>query len=300
MGSKRRIKGLIVAPAREAPPKRRWTIPRALRLPGLVILVAVGLLLAGRVAAGLATQWMANASELRLPLEQVQATPQPEWIHPQLVPSLLHRWSRDGKTIGLAQPDLVRQVGEALERSPWVQRVRVEKSARSLQIHLDYRRPVLFIPWGEGTEGCYVDETGVVLPAEQASRESLRSCLIAEGLSLQELPKIGSQLKSRLAKDVCRLAGFLHSVKSRLDLVAIIASAPDQPLVVRTRRGSKILWGLPSDRSQDDAKLHELLSYQNHRGGLDQPNGPYQFDLPAMLAKSETRRSLPMPPTEAR
>lgn len=217
---------------------------------------------------------------VQLGVDHVMMSPQPEWVRRDLLRTALDAMGVSGSTIPLAQADLVARLGAELSASPWIERVRVDRRRGELRIEASYRRPVLFIPWGDGNRGSYLDEHGVVLPAADADPQSLKSCLVLEGVAPTRLPVPGAAWRDVRIRSACQLAGRLAAVRRKLDLVVLtINEGPNGPLAsLRTRRGSRIEWG-PPDLDQADRHVARLIAHQTRFGSLDQPRGPYYFDL---------------------
>lgn len=243
-------------------------------------LLAGGALAAGILLVRIVDARATSAPRMHLAKDQAALPSRPEWIAVDPVGKALVEIGLEAGSIPLGEPDLAARIGHALETSPWIRSSRVEVGWRRLEVHAEFRRPVLFVPSGDGGSGCYVDDQGVVLPAEEAVPDALRACMILEGFSSQP-PRSGAAFEDARVKAAARLAGFLESDRTRLGLASIGAPpSPDRSgFLLRAKNGSRVRWGDPFDGVANQLRLARLLDHERRFGGLDQPAGPYEFDL---------------------
>jgi hypothetical protein len=228
---------------------------------------------------GIVGATLAAAPELNLPRDQWNWTPTPEWIAVDPGRQALEHagLADDGAPLGRA--DLVPAVAGALEKSPWVESVRATKGPASFSVEIRYRQPVLFVPVGEGTRGCYVDRHGIVIPAEQARSSGLREAFIFEGRPQRELPGVGNPFTDPHVVEAAKLADFLLAVKVRLDLAAIVGPSEQAEWTLRARRGSRFLWGRLGAVEQEEEKLARMLQWGEQNRGREPAAGNQEVDL---------------------
>jgi hypothetical protein len=138
----------------------------------LVTLVLAGVV----VAVGFAVRKYVRGSllateEYRLTAEKIQLKPwpMPVWVQPDPRETAYRRLSQ-GRAISIADGDLVERVTAVFEQEPWIAKVhRVNKRyPATVEVELDYRRPVLMVQIIRGAERLYyaVDAEGISLPTE--------------------------------------------------------------------------------------------------------------------------------------
>ena len=274
---------------------------RSRRIVGLVAILALGWGIAriAQISWDAANLCLANANSSRLSRRNLHITPSPPWVRNDVPEQTLQQAGLLQSNYSLLEPDLVERLGKALERSPWVQSVRVRKGYHLLEIQLTYRKPVLCLVHGEA--GLYLSADGTLLPWREVSLPALRSSLVVEGISEVRLPAIGRRFSDPRVIQASRLAGLLHPQKDRLGLCVLrVHSAPGQPFrcELLTKDGSVIHWGAAADpdaEASNGRKLSWLLNYHHQHGGLALPNGPYRFELAVPRLCRAVRTSEPRP-----
>lgn len=248
---------------------------------GVLVVAVIGLRAAGRAVAAS----LDSAPENFIRLAEVEATPEPAWLETKVLEAAVRGAGIDPQAIPLANPDLVARLGSRLLGSPWVAAARVEKGHRALRVDIRYRVPVLCVPIGTGEECCYLDESGVLLPAKEIGREALAGCLVAEGTNLASLPPVGTVVEDARARTAARLASLLCPSKGALDLLVVEVRDPRDggwTSAVRARNGTRIEWGVArpeSVTSADREKLRVLSRYRERHGALEGEKGPLLFKL---------------------
>lgn len=277
-----------MAKSKKKPPNRipvlvRRDYRRGLRFVGVLAALSAfcGLCF---LASGRFSRALAESDDNVIGARDIKITSKPEWLTVDLLPRALADAGIDAERIPLGHGDLVARIGRALEASPWVRRVEVRKAHLELVVTIEYRRPVVCVPVGTGEKCCYLDADGSVLPFAEASQDSLGACLVAEGLTIEPLPEAGRPVRDDRARAAAQLANLLLEAKDALDLLVIVMGKETPAGVsceLRTRRGTRIRWGLvqPEGEASSPRKLDPLYLHKERHGNLEQPRGPYFFDL---------------------
>ena len=236
---------------------------------------------------------VSGRSETTLALEQIEISQAPPWLDSELPQAILRTAQIGSRSVDLTDVNLAERIGRAFEANPWIRAAKVLKSHGGLRIELDYRQPVLFVPrqiirdsGDQKGKGCFVDDTGAVLPASEAQEKQLRGGLAIDNIQVEHVPAVGGRFADQRITAAAILANRLVAEKGRLDLVSIIANtAPGNgiSMEVRTRRGSRIVWGVHQHLSDREISRRILLlnNYVSEFGSLEHPNGPYVFDMAA-------------------
>jgi hypothetical protein len=168
----------------------------------------------------------------------------------------------------------------------------IRKGRQSLDVTVEYRRPVVFVPLNN-KQGVYLDGNGVVLPPEQATEESLRSCLAFEGAEISFLPQAGAVVEDAPSQAAAKLASELAPVKAKLGLVKMKldrTGSESFAFKLTDRPGNQIWWrGSDTDSKIVARIVQSLLDYQTSYGALEKPAGPYAFDF-TVTDGPETRK----------
>lgn len=245
--------------------------------------------------------------ENQLDLSAVDITPTPPWLQPDYATQRL-RAAGLGETLPLAEPDLAERVYHVFADSSWIENVAVTKGYRLLQVDLSFRKPLLAVYW-QG-QACYVDRGAHVLSLEGANLDGMRRCLVAEIADIDQLPlpAVGKPFADQRLRVACQLADQLQVFKDELGLlVIVIREGNENPrCALRTLRGSYIEWGTLRDAARAEIakiKIELLRDYVRRHGGLEQPHGPYEFDvslgrlLKPVALKDKLSRTRPQTPT---
>ncbi|MFO0944777.1 MAG: hypothetical protein U1D30_02340 [Planctomycetota bacterium] len=249
-----------------------------------VVMVLASLLGLFYFAGGRVSEVLANSDDNVITARDIQITPVPAWIRADLLGSALVAAGVDENRVSLGERNLVERVGRGIESSPWVSKVEVRKSHRHLGIKVDYRRPVVCVPVGQGDKCCYLAEDGTVLPFAEATPASLETCLVVEGIQVESLPDAGRPIGKPGILAAAQLASLLLEKKESLDLLVIVIGNETSAgfgCELRTRRGSRIAWGTirPGDPGASREKMSQLQLHRERHGSLEKPRGPYYFDL---------------------
>lgn len=120
-----------------------------------------------------------ESDEYLVTAEQIQVTPQPNWIHTNVKTECVR--SLTGLKLSLLDRDLVEKVANVFTLHPWVAGViRVEKRYPSqVNVELEYRRPVLVVKIEQpGDEGLlFLDQDAVLLPSTDFAPTQARNYL---------------------------------------------------------------------------------------------------------------------------
>lgn len=228
---------------------------------------------------------VAGFHENQLSIEKLEITPAPDWVREDLAADAIAHLQSSNQSLSLIDPDLVGNLTEAFQQSPWTKDVRVEKRYGNVRVELSYRQPVLSVPYGR--YNCYVDADGVALPPPMPANtpEQFKQCLWIERLETATIPQVGMPFTNPRLLQAAKLAQLLVPRKAEFGIVAIVVvSAEDQPLAcnLRTRMGSRIILGTIPDDIEDvwlEERMTALRQWLERYGSLDAPQGPYQFEL---------------------
>ncbi len=225
-----------------------------------------------------------NHPRYAIGLEQLQISPQPEWIQANVKEEVI----RDGNLGALhsLDPQVTLKVAREFGFHPWVaevKRVRKEFPAR-ISVELDYRRPVAMVEVvTNGQRGLLpVDARGFLLPPQDFSAEQTREYLrVAVGDTLPAGspgtswgdPDVAAAAAVAAALSDTWRAGRLYRVMPLQDTGTNTGRNVDRQFVVVTRDGFQIIWGhAPGQEANLEASANEkaarLARYIEQRGGL--------------------------------
>lgn len=213
----------------------------------------------------------------RLPICESVISGSPNWITVDVPKSTLLAAGLWDRSILLTNASMLAVIGRAIESSPWVRRVHIRRSFQNLSIDVEYRKPVLAVPWQ--SKFCYVDQDGIVLPAVQASDDSLRRCLVLLGADSPLLPQVGARFSDRRVADAAKLALRLDEVRSVLPLTTIaVRSAAGEPFTADlfTYNGSRVAWH-PTDEDGTGRRIDALCEFARQHGADRDREGPAQY-----------------------
>ncbi|MFO0870119.1 MAG: cell division protein FtsQ/DivIB [Pirellulales bacterium] len=241
--------------------------------------------------------------------EQIEITPQPEWIQSQVKDEVV----RDGNlaTLSLLDPQVTVKVAHEFGLHCWVadvKRVRKEYPSR-IFVDLEYRRPVAMVEVvTNGQRGLLpVDAQGVLLPPQDFSAEQTREYLrIAVGDTLP----VGSAGTSWGDPDVAAAAGIAATLRdawrpARLYRITLTnpGAAPrdrsaDRQFDLLTRDGVKIHWGhAPGQEVRQEPaaadKVARLMRYLEARGTLTPLGDQPVLDLREPVSLPAAQMALP-------
>ena len=282
-------------------------------------MIAVMLLLAGlpflQNASQKSQQNLREQPRFQLQRSSIQLTDRPEYVPADLLErvwlqaDLPEQWS-------ILEPGLAEKLGQALEVSPWVRRVKRLSLEHPLevQIELEYRRPVALV---RSELGFYpVDRDGILLPPMDFTEAQLPLYPLID--QVQTLPQgpAGTHWGDLAVWGAARLVdllvpdGDLQRYWKKYDLVGVRvygradldrSTAEHLQLIsyrLLTRSGSEVIWGIAPgvpDPTEPNAetKLKRLELYHRDFGGLSSEHGPIEIDLRRW--KDIARRPLELP-----
>ena len=235
---------------------------------------------------------------------------------PPLPPYVPASWIEEvKKQSGLTEPfdlrdsTLLPRLQDAFARHVWVEAVeQVELDHdRRIVVRLRYREPaaVVEVAGGDvtaselpGKRRYLVDRHGVVLPSNEQTTSLEPDLPRIVGKVPPPNQGVGSRWGSSLIEDAAWLAHYLRDDMQYLRIAAIeVGTDPIDPVpVLRSEGGSRVIWG-PIDvadstrQACNGDKLLRLRAYVEEYGSLDEPNGPYLFDVRS--PKAMLRKPLP-------
>lgn len=270
--------------------KLRWILGPG-RLMAAAALLVVGFL------AGWHWLWQRVGSEVvslpeyRVPIEAIELTPLPAWIHTDVRGEAYRDLTIDGP-LSILDETLAERTKNAFALHPWIARVeRVEKRAGGrLVVEVTYRQPVCMVEFGGELHP--VDGDAVLLPSADFSPvEKQTRYLRLAGIESGPMGPVGTRWGNPRVSGGAEIAAVLLPVWEKLGLERILPSAMPDPLhdydqtyEVLTRRGTWIFWGhVPSSNlggEQNGAdKRARLERYFTEHATLEGTTGPQKLDL---------------------
>lgn len=231
---------------------------------------------------------LSQSPEYRLRVADIQVTPPPQWVPPDLVTQVVHRANLP-EELCVLDAHVARDVGEAFALHPWVEQVvAVRKSVPArIEVELRYRAPVAMVQMAQGMYP--IDARGVLLPPADFRVVDTKN--YPEILNIRSSPgPAGMPWGDSAVQGAAELAAALLPWWKSLDIKSIAYEASttgatsDDMFVLLTARGSRILWGRapstdhPGELSVEQ-KIGRMREYVTRFGGFDRPNGPYEFDI---------------------
>ncbi|HVJ80129.1 MAG TPA: hypothetical protein VNC50_03575 [Planctomycetia bacterium] len=254
-----------------------------------IALAGVALAAAALAAGGAAAVDWLRGEAVSIPILQTAVSESdlpspPPWIRHDVAEKRL----AEPLLLSRADPEAPRRLSEAFSKSTawssWIRRVEVRRTGNGFAVELDYRKPVVAIPWRTEFAGIFLAEDGTVLFAQAAREDALRACLTLDGLAETEIPPVGKPFPDSRAVTLARLGALLapHRAELRLARIAITSSS-DAPLEVelKTVGGSSVRWiagGRLPDPQTERRMLDELKGLVEPRRGLDVEAGPGWYD----------------------
>ncbi len=277
--------------------KRR--IPAPIRLlirplQGKAWLVASTLTFSIVFVAGAVSLWRAYQTKImaqpqyRLDPKRLVVTPQPAWIHSDVVATAL----TSGQLLetSLLETEYVLQVRQAFAVQPWVKRViRVNKRFPStVEVDLEYRRPIALVEVPAGLLPPYdyegllpVDQSGVLLPVEMSEEEAAGYPKIT-GVDTSPAGPPGTAWGDERVKQAAEIVGLLEDLWEPLELYQIEVPrrrhagerVAGGAYVLITKKRRRFEWGNPpgkesADEERAEEKITRLKRFLQEFGPLD-------------------------------
>ena len=199
------------------------------------------------------------------------------------------------------QPGLAQDLYHAAASEPWVRAVKLVQVQRdgSIQLDLEFRRPVLMVATPRGTYA--VDVEGVLLPPEDFTASDVQEFPVARLPRMPPIDGPGMKWGDPDLEGAARLAAVLAPAGDpqdpwrRLGLAAIELPShlarderaalpePDACYQLITKGGSRILWGrAPGATTLEppaEQKLARLQYYLDQCGSFESSQGPSRIDI---------------------
>lgn len=241
-----------------------------------------------------------NRPEYLVGWRDIHVTQPPAWIPGQIVQEVL----RNGdfpERLRLLHPELTRELSEAFERNPWVESVKTVRKSFPARVDIDlvYRQPIAMVVVDSGEFA--VDGEGILLPLPRMALEEAASYPRIEGAKTSPQGLNGQPWGDRIVEDAARLAATLapHWKAMQLETIVCPKTSPransldDGVYQLRTRDGSRIVWGHPpgSDHPGDlatDKKIGRILDYHAKFGPFGASHGTFRIDIRPFQAITRT------------
>jgi hypothetical protein len=232
-----------------------------------------------------------SSPHYQLSLESIVVTGKPDWIKADIRVEALRNAGIDLPATVL-DDRLSERVAQAFAFHPWVARVKqVRKTAEpSIEVDLEYRRPVCMVELPEGLGLYAVDAEATLLPSGDFL-EPARTASYPRlgGVTSVTVGRAGSRWNDQRVIGGAKIAAVLENSWQSLQLVRILPSegppaAGGAPFELLTRGKTKIIWGSPpgnegSGEMTADQKIAALGRYVAAHGKLDSGGKPQQLDL---------------------
>lgn len=289
------IPGKQGAAAPASTPLWRRVLFRPKTLVAMAAAAAIGLLVPlGRQI----TPALASRPEFQLTPATVTLPPAPAWI-PQNLAGQVFNTAGLGDTLSLLDPTVCERVAAAFHTHPWIERVVSVQKRWPARIVVDviYREPVAMV---RGIDGFYpVDRHGILLPARDFSALDVQAFPVIEQVTSAPVGRLGEAwgdpavtAAARLAEVLLQNADQTHNWWQLLNLAAIVVpqnvtlpeSADELQFELRTKGGSRILWGRgPDSRNPAElnvtGKLQRLRELHTRYGSPDGKRDQWLIDI---------------------
>jgi hypothetical protein len=265
------------------------------------ILALLTLLTVGGFAAPLLQKVgpaLAARPEFQLTPADITLPPAPAWI-PRDLAEQVFRTAGLGHSLSLLDATASERVAAAFHTHPWIERVVTVQKRWPARIVVDaiYREPVAMV---RGVDGFYpVDRYGILLPARDFSASDVQRFPVIEQVTTAPVGRLGEAwgdptvaAAARLAEVLLQNADQSHNWWQLLNLAAIIAprnvtlpdSTDDLQFELRTKGGSRILWGREPDTSNPaeldvTGKLQRLRELHSRYGSPDSLRDQWLIDI---------------------
>ncbi|MFN9235132.1 MAG: cell division protein FtsQ/DivIB, partial [Planctomyces sp.] len=262
-------------------------------------------LLALITAAGLAMPMLRNVGpalaarpEFQLTPADITLPPAPAWI-PRDLANQVFKTAGLGEQLSLLDSAASEKVAAAFHTHPWIERVVTVQKRWPPRIVVEavYREPVAMV---RGVDGFYpVDRHAVLLPARDFSAGDVQKFPVIEQVTTTPAGRLGEAwgdptvaAAARLAEVLLQKADQSHNWWQLLNLAAIVAprnvtlpdSTDDLQFELRTRGGSRILWGREPETSNPaeldvTGKLQRLRELHSRYGSPDSLRDQWLIDI---------------------
>jgi hypothetical protein len=238
-----------------------------------------------------------------LSADQIQITPQPEWIHSDVKQEVADYALSE--PLDIRERELTVRIAQAFAVHPWVASVRhvSKKHPAAVTVELEYRRPVAVveIDLNQGQRGLYpVDAEGVVLPTKDFTPEQAGSYPRIRAGNTVRSGMAGSLWGDSRVHGGAAIAAVLAPHWKSLGLYRIEAKNPTPPYkkesgvvyLLETRNGTQIPWGHPPGKEDPreptyETKIRRLLAFAENNKTLDAHGESARVDLQAATRPSE-------------
>lgn len=280
-------------------PSQTRTLRQRLFRPGTLCLLA--LIASGIVLQPVVRRWLpdlATRPEYRISEGRIALTPPPRWIPADIIQQVFEQSGLE-EPMSLQDPTLSERIAAAFHTHPWIERVISVRKAWPARVYVEvvYRRPVAMV---RGIDGYYpIDSAGTLLPGRDFTAADVERYPVLDNVASVPEGRLGENWGDPAVAEAALLAEVLLEQQEgqptwweRLQLAAIdvpgapknVESVDDLQFELRTRGGSKILWGR-GPRSQHPGelevtrKLDRLAEFQQRFGQIDDEHGPWLIDI---------------------
>ncbi len=292
-GTKKTPKSVAVS----IPPAR--PLRRRLFRPGTLCFLAF--IVTGFVLYPVYRRWIPDLDsrpEYLISEARIALTPPPRWIPADIIQQVFEQAGLP-RPLFLQDPTLCERIAAAFHTHPWIEKVVSVRKAWPARIHVEvlYRRPVAMV---RGVDGFYpIDSQGTLLPGRDFAAADVDRYPIIDNVTSVPLGRLGEAWGDPAVAEAAFLASVLLQQEQsqqpwweRLQLAGIevpstvspAESAENMQFSLRTRGGSRILWGRgPSCQHPGELevarKLERLAEFQLRYGRIDDEHGPWLIDI---------------------
>lgn len=261
--------------------------PKATPWRGAAVSAAAAVLTLTAVGMNRGAAWMrsklADQPSMQLAGMDLGISARPDWLSLDVGERIAQEAGWRADSFDLSESGLVERIAQRMQKSPWVESVRVQKSQRRLDVNIQYRRPLLMVMVGNQRRGFYAAADGTVLPAEGATQSAIDSCLALEGFALAAVPELGDRVRDPRWAEVVRIAESLKPHRQQFPVTTIVLRPETNGVVrylLRTTGSREILWGppLPTDAATVECRLPGILAKLKQPAEFDTDFAPKPID----------------------
>ncbi len=299
--------------------KNRSQSPTAPRLPGLGKMADLfhspyrSLVFAAVIVAVFGVAWAMTWTKVRtrvlsspeywLKLQNVEITPPPEWIHPDIRAEVFRDASLD-RPLSITDDDLAERIANAFKLHPWIAEVCQVRKYHPARIKVDlvYYRPVLMVQVPGGL--LPVDISGVLLPSTDFSPLEAGRYPRLVGIDTVPVGPPGERWGDVRVVGAAAIAASFGTAWQRLGLERIVPAAMvsvgrqrEETYDLFTTSGTRVVWGrapttdMPGEVPAEE-KVARLVKYAAERGSLDATDGrPQELDVRGLQAVNSAPRT---------